>query len=476
MRNYYLHGVKGKIEMTKRLFYFLILITVLGCDSADTKQTSKDSNTNINNEQTDKDIIIDNEPIGKLQDRINNAINDEIIDLTDFDIDDTSIVIDKKLTIKNGSLDDVCVKITSDDVSLQNIKSIKNINTNASNLTITNSKVSDLLLGSGSSRSSINCNLIGSRITSLTVNSTTNLLVANFNKNIDTLIGTPLSLTAPANIAEELGITAASEMENSTLYDYYDTNTPAGENVIYTSKGWPEYAARYVSALYPESFDFTVDSAINKNINYYIEDKSRAKNIFTTAGFDEIKKARICKLYIPENDEENFSDYNAYREKLQAIDNVDDKFCFFDTENNDTVASFDSDEDGIYYETSWQGAVTDYIAAFDCSENEAKTALFGTTDDTIIEEDFGGEGYVTAIFASDWNETDEDKWIEHVIKIKCEQMNISRDSVYRSDSYTWQDEESIFFIYVDEPWFYEKNDKFDVDAFYYEIDLYSATK
>ncbi|MBQ2124584.1 MAG: hypothetical protein II196_02210, partial [Spirochaetales bacterium] len=227
----------------------------------------------------------------------------------------------------------------------------------------------------------------------------------------------------------------------------------------------------------PESFDFTVDSAINKNINYYIEDKSRAKNIFTTAGFDEIKKARICKLYIPENDEENFSDYNAYREKLQAIDNVYSKFCFFDIANNDTIVSFDSDEDGIYYKAdNWKKAVTDYIAAFDCSENEAKTALFGTTDDAIIEEDFGGEGYVTAIFASDWNETDEDKWIEHVIKIKCEQMNISRDSVYRSDSYTWQDEESIFFIYVDEPWFYEKNDKFDVDAFYYEIDLYSATK
>ena len=117
MRNYYLHGVKGKIEMTKRLFYFLILITVLGCDSGD--------NSNGQTPQ-DNDTIIDNEPIGKLQDRINNAVNDEIIDLTDFDIDDTSIVIDKKLTIKNGSLDDVCVKITSDDVSLQNIKSIKN--------------------------------------------------------------------------------------------------------------------------------------------------------------------------------------------------------------------------------------------------------------------------------------------------------------------------------------------------------------
>ena len=281
MRNYYLHGVKGKIEMTKRLFYFLILITVLGCDSGD--------NSNGQTPQ-DNDTIIDNEPIGKLQDRINNAVNDEIIDLTDFDIDDTSIVIDKKLTIKNGSLDDVCVKITSDDVSLQNIKSIKNINTNASNLTITNSKVSDLLLGSGSSRSSINCNLIGSRITSLTVNSTTNLLVANFNKNIDTLIGTPLSLTAPANIAEELGITAASEMENSTLYDYYDTNTPAGENVIYTSKGWPEYVARYVSALYPDSFDFAADLAADEKINYYIEEESKAKNAFVNAGFENTKK------------------------------------------------------------------------------------------------------------------------------------------------------------------------------------------
>ena len=247
---------KERMQMKRQLFYILIMTALLGgCDSGDNS-----------NEQTpqDNDTIIDNATIGKLQDKINNAVNDEIIDLTDFDIDDTSIVIDKKLTIKNGSLDDVCVKITSDDVSLQNIKSIKNINTNASNLTITNSKVSDLLLGSGSSRSSINCNLIGSRITSLTVNSTTNLLVANFNKNIDTLIGTPLSLTAPANIAEELGITASSEMENSTLYDYYDTNTPAGENVIYTSKGWPEYAARYVSALYPESFDFTVDG-IYKN-------------------------------------------------------------------------------------------------------------------------------------------------------------------------------------------------------------------
>ena len=455
--------------MKRQLFYVLIMTALLGgCDSGDNS-----------NEQTaqDNDTIIDNATIGKLQDKINNAVNDEIIDLTDFDIDDTSIVIDKKLTIKNGSLDDVCVKITSDDVSLQNIKSIKNINTNASNLTITNSKVSDLLLGSGSSRSSINCNLIGSRITSLTVNSTTNLLVANFNKNIDTLIGTPLSLTAPANIAEELGITAASEMGNSTLYDYYDTNTPAGENVIYTSKGWPEYAARYVSALYPESFDFTVDSAINKNINYYIEDKSRAKNIFTTAGFDEIKKARICKFYIPEDDEENQSGYNAYREKLKAIDNVYSKFCFFDIADNDTVVSFDSDEDGIYYKAdNWKKAVADYVAAFACSEDDAKMQLFGSADDVEIEEDFGGDDSFVAIYPMDWQADDEAKWIEHVTETRCKLANLSREEIYRSDSYTWKNDESIFFIYVDEPCFYEKNEKFDADAYYYEIDLYSAIK
>lgn len=449
--------------MRKLLFYFLILITILGCDSVDNKQTSKDT-------------IIDNKPIGKLQDRINNAKNEEVIDLTDFEIDDLSVVIDKKLIIKNGSLADVSLKITSDDVSLQNIKAIKDIDCYASNLTLTNSKISDLILQNGSSRSGTNCNLIGCRINSLTVSNTTNLLIANFDKNIDTLSGIPLSLTAPANIARELGITAVSEMENNTLYDYYDTNTPAGNDVIYTSKGWPEYAARYVSALHPESFDFTADSAADKNINYYIEDKSRAKKAFVNAGFDEIKKARICKLYIPEDDTENFSGYNAYREKLRAIDNVYNKFCFFDAENTNAIVSFDSDEDGIYYETSWQGAVTDYMVAFDCSENEAKTALFGTTDDAVIEEDFGGEGYVTAIFASDWNETDEEEWIEHVINIKCQQKNLSRDSVYRSDSYTWGNEESTFFIYVDEPWFYEKNDKFEVEAFYYEIDLYSAVK
>ena len=48
--------------------------------------------------------------------------------------------------------------------------------------------------------------------------------------------------------------------------------------------------------------------------------------------------------------------------------------------------------------------------------------------------------------------------------------------IYRSDSYTWKNNESIFFIYVDEPCFYEKNEKFDANAYYYEIDLYSATK
>jgi hypothetical protein len=460
---------KERMQMKRQLFYILIMTALLGgCDSG-----------NNSNEQTaqDNDTIIDNATIGKLQDKINNAVDGEVIDLTDFDMDDTEVVIDKRLTIKNGSLDNARLKITSNDVTLQNIKSIKNIDSNASNLTIINSKVSDLLLQSGSSRSSIDCNLIGSRVNSLTVNNMTNLLVANFDKNIDTLTGTPLSLTAPANVARELGITADSEMENSTLYDYYDTNTPAGENLIYTAKGWPEYVARYVSALYPDSFDFAADLAADEKINYYIEEESKAKNAFVNAGFENTKKARICKFYIAEDDEENLSGYNAYKEKLEAIDNVYSKFCFFDIANNDTVVSFDSDEDGIYYKAdNWKKAVADYVAAFACSEDDAKMQLFGSTDDIEIEEDFGGDDSFVAIYPMDWQADDEAKWIEHVTETRCKLANLSREEIYRSDSYTWKNDESIFFIYVDEPCFYEKNEKFDADAYYYEIDLYSAIK
>ena len=456
----------GEIKMKKLLFYILILTTILGCDSTDNEQTNKN-----------KDAIIDNATVGKLQDRINNAIDNDIINLEDFDLDDTDVVINKKLTIKNGTLDNVRLKITSNDVTLQNIKSIKNIDSNSSNLTIINSKVSDLLLQSGNSRSNTDCNLIGCRINSLTVSSTTNLLVANFNKNIDKLTGTPFSLTAPTNIAEELGISTADEMGNNTLYDYYDTNTPAGENVIYTTKGWPEYVARYVSALYPESFDFDADLPIDKNVNYYIDDKSKAKNTFVKAGFKDIKKARICKFYIAEDDEENFSGYNAYIEKLKAIDNVYSDFCFFDIADNDTIVSFDFDEDGIYYNSNnWKEAVTDYITAFDCTEDDAKMQLFGSTDDIEIEENFGGDNSIVAIYPTDWKATDEAKWIEHVTETRCKQKNLSRENIYRSDSYTWKNNESIFFIYVDEPCFYEKNEKFDANAYYYEIDLYSATK
>lgn len=453
--------------MKRQVFYILILMILFGCDSTGSK---KSDNSNKNYAES-----------GKLQELIDKSSVDDIIDLSDVSADDTRVVINKGLTLKNGTLDGISLEITDGNVTLQNVTSVKNVVNSGSNLTIINSNISDLLLQSNQTRSVMasvpQANLIGCRVKSLTAKSGTNLSIANFNVNIDTPNITEAKLTCPANVASEIGINNFTALNDSDLYNYYDGNTPAGESVIYvTQNGWPQHAVDYVLSLYSEKLDVSADVQDGEKINYYFESESRSREIFTSSGFENIEKARICMVYVHENDKENYSDYKAYLEKIKLIPNADHDFYFFTTESNDCAVSFDSDEDGVYYEAdSWQEAVSDYVKAFDCSEDEAKMKLFDSTDDAYLETEWGGDDSPIAIYAVEWNETNEAEWIEHVVNVKCEQRGLTREDVYRSDSITLKNNNEILLIYIDESWYY-KNEKFEKNDVYYQISFFSAVK
>lgn len=453
--------------MKRQVFYILILMILFGCDSTGSK---KSDNSNKNYAES-----------GKLQELIDKSSVDDIIDLSDVSADDTRVVINKGLTLKNGTLDGISLEITDGNVTLQNVTSVKNVVNSGSNLTIINSNISDLLLQSNQTRSVMasvpQANLIGCRVKSLTAKSGTNLSIANFNVNIDTHNIATAELTCPANVATEIGINNFTALNDSDLYNYYDSNTPAGKSVIYvTQNGWPQHAVDYVLSLYSEKLDVSADVQDGEKINYYFESESRSREIFTSSGFENIEKARICMVYVHENDKENYSDYKAYLEKIKLIPNADHDFYFFTTESNDCAVSFDSDEDGVYYEAdSWQEAVTDYVKAFDCSEDEAKMKLFDSTDDAYLEEEWGDNDSLIAIYAVEWNETNEAEWIEHVVNVKCEQRGLTREDVYRSDSITLKNNNEILLIYIDESWYYE-NEKFEKNDVYYQISFFSAVK
>lgn len=454
--------------MKRQIFYILISVILFGCDSADGK---KERNADNNSAE-----------IGKLQELINESSAGDTIDLSDISAEDTRVVINKELTIKNGTLDGISLDITAENVTLQNVSSVKKITNSYDNLTIINTNISELLLQNNQTRNvaatMTRANLIGCRVKSLTAESAINLSIANFNANIDThkIDG---NIMCPENVAAEIGINNEGrfqKLEDSDLYKYYDNNEPAGETVVYVTKeGWPQHAVDYVLSLYPGVRDVSADVKAGEKINYYFESESKARDVFTKTGWGNIRNARICMVYAPESDEENYSDYKTYLEKIKQIPETTHEFYYLNTKNDDSIVTFGEDEDGIYYETSWQDAVVDYTKAFNCSADDAKMQLFGSSDDAYIEEEFGGEGSFTAIYALDWQEADEAKWIEDVVDLKCEQKGLQREEFYRSDSFMWKNDNEVLLIYVDESWFYE-NEKFEKNALYYQIGFFSAVK
>ena len=106
--------------------------------------TESNLENNSGNNQTDID-----EPVKKfttLQQVVNDTNAGEEIDLSEYkDLTDYSATVNKTLTIKNGSLNNAKLQITAENVKLEKIEKVS-VST-SSRLTITNSKLSDLLIG-----------------------------------------------------------------------------------------------------------------------------------------------------------------------------------------------------------------------------------------------------------------------------------------------------------------------------------------
>ncbi len=105
-------------------------------------------------EQAEKEIIKER---STLQDIVDNTNAGEEIDLSQYDnITNYNAVVSKQLTIKNGTLSNAKLIIEADDVKLSGLKDV-NVETSKllgkGKLTITDSKLNDLLLSGGGSDS-----------------------------------------------------------------------------------------------------------------------------------------------------------------------------------------------------------------------------------------------------------------------------------------------------------------------------------
>jgi uncharacterized repeat protein (TIGR02543 family) len=137
--------------MKKLLVLFGLMFVIFACSNDCLNMVNECFNGNFsekNNNENNQGNSNTEDP-GKrpttLQDVVDNANAGEEIDLSDYELTSYTATIDKKLTIKNGSLNNAKLQITGENVKLEKIEKVS-VST-SSRLTITNSKLSDLLIG-----------------------------------------------------------------------------------------------------------------------------------------------------------------------------------------------------------------------------------------------------------------------------------------------------------------------------------------
>ena len=136
--------------MRKSFSLLMVMFAIFACTNECLSEflneclTESNLENNSGNNQTDID-----EPVKKfttLQQVVNDTNAGEEIDLSEYkDLTDYSATVNKTLTIKNGSLNNAKLQITAENVKLEKIEKVS-VST-SSRLTITNSKLSDLLIG-----------------------------------------------------------------------------------------------------------------------------------------------------------------------------------------------------------------------------------------------------------------------------------------------------------------------------------------
>ena len=132
--------------MRKSFILLMVMFVIFACtqdclnpDNSEKKVTDTDISTDVSKEE---------KVYTTLQQVVNDTNTGEEIDLSKYkDVTDYNATINKTLTIKNGSLDSAKLTVTAENVKLEKIEKVS-VST-SSKLTITNSKLSDLLIGGG---------------------------------------------------------------------------------------------------------------------------------------------------------------------------------------------------------------------------------------------------------------------------------------------------------------------------------------
>ena len=137
--------------MKKLLVLFGLMFVIFACSNDCLNMVNECFNGNFsekNNNENNQGNSNTEDPekrLTTLQEVVDNANTGEEIDLSKHELTNYTATIDKKLTIKNGSLDNAKLSVKSEGVKLENLTGLSV--SASSKLTITDSKLSDLLIG-----------------------------------------------------------------------------------------------------------------------------------------------------------------------------------------------------------------------------------------------------------------------------------------------------------------------------------------
>ena len=137
--------------MKKLLVLFALMFVIFACSNDCLNVANEclngrysEKNNNENNQGNSNTEDPGKRPT-TLQDVVDNANAGDEIDLSDYELTSYTATVNKKLTIKNGSLSGANLTVTSENVELEQLTDLSV--TSSSKLTIRESKLSNLLIG-----------------------------------------------------------------------------------------------------------------------------------------------------------------------------------------------------------------------------------------------------------------------------------------------------------------------------------------
>ena len=168
--------------MKKLLVLFGLMFVIFACSNdcmnVDVPQKNSNKNNQSNTDEPEKRPTT-------LQDVVDNANAGDEIDLSDYELTSYTATVNKKLTIKNGSLSGANLTVTSENVKLEKLTDLSV--TSSSRLTINDSKLSNLLIGGNreTSRSRATESEMSLAMVSLTDSEIENVELNGFNSQLN---------------------------------------------------------------------------------------------------------------------------------------------------------------------------------------------------------------------------------------------------------------------------------------------------